>query len=111
MSGPMPREVAEAAHAAVLLAEAGARGVSPGIVIRERLQAREGAESLADATWRGYSHPARMLLVKYAAKDCAERPGDAARNPWHTFSKDDRLTMGAMARELGRTFKTAVYLV
>lgn len=112
MSGRMPPALQATTTAIALRAEADARGISiPRLIAqrtREALKERE-RDSLPGQTWRAIGLHVRTTLVMLAST----RQGDArelARQPWESFSDDDRASMAACARELQRELKGAACL-
>lgn len=112
MSGHMPPALQATTTAIALRAEADARGISiPRLIAqrtREALKARE-RDSLPGQTWRAIDIRTRKVLVMLAAT----APGDAndlARQPWESFTDNDRASMASCARELSRELKGAACL-
>jgi hypothetical protein len=114
MSGPLSPAVAGAAHGYALRAEATARGVPIGHIVRERtlksLEAHKPErDSLPGRTWRNIPEKSRLLIVMIGCTAQGE-PQRLCRQPWASFSEDDQLRMAASARELARDLRDVASL-
>lgn len=129
MSGPIPHAIAQAAGRHAEEAQARAvvvgsvmpgpreRALHPGYAIAEAARAvaaaKRGtkAESLGASAWREMGMQTRTVLVMLGATEAQGDPRAVALQPWGSFSDNDRVQMGAVARELKRNLTNAAYLV
>lgn len=117
MSGPIPHAIAQAAGRHAEAARAAGAPRHPGYAIAEAARAvaaaKRGtkAESLGASAWREMGMQTRTVLVMLGATEAQGDPRAVALQPWGSFSDNDRVQMGAVARELKRNLTNAAYLV
>jgi hypothetical protein len=109
MSGPQSQALAGAALGHALRAEATNRGYVIGQVVRERLLESLGKhkpekKNLPAMTWKAIPEKTRLLIVMIGTKTAGE-PQRLCRQPWESFSAEDRARMAASARELARDLR------
>lgn len=92
---------------AELHAEAALRKVSIAQVVKDRAhRTMDESGKVAGRVWREMDRSTRLLLVLTAT----ELKPEAADTPWYRIGGDDRLAIGALARQLSRDLRGAEWL-
>lgn len=110
MSGPIPNAVAQAANELAMQAyyrDAAARNANLArAVVETNRRAMKTGQSLPGRTWEAISTQVRTALVMLTL-DTPGDPRTIARQPWESFSDQDRAALAATARQFHDELKHA----
>lgn len=115
MSGPLTHDLAAAESTLALQAQAKAEGLTVGRFIgaqaRKAVEANKGreAQSLPARTWAAMPLRTRTVLAMLGALS-SNNPDKTARQQWDTIPEGDRMSMAAIARDLGKSLRDAACL-